>query len=370
MSPVVTSGASTAEPAENAENADVVARVDAALHAFLDAQRPVIEAAGPDLRAVADAASAFVFAGGKRMRPLFAYWGWRCVHSAGAADEDAVVTASAALELLHAAALVHDDLIDESDIRRGHPAAHVRFAGVLLGASAADRTAFGTAAAILLGDLLLSWSWAMLASAALTPAAAQAAQGSLNLMSAEMVAGQYLDVLEQSQGEFSVEAALRVARFKSSKYTVERPLLLGAGAGGAGEDVLRALSGYGIALGEAFQLRDDLLGVFGDPQVTGKPAGDDLREGKRTALVALAHAAAPPAARAGLEQALGNPALDLAGIDAARELILSTGAVADVEKMISVRLEQALAALETAVIRPDAWQALTALAQAATARQY
>ncbi len=374
MSLVVTSGAPTAEPAAepagNAGNAAVVARVDAALHAFLDAQRPVIEAAGPDLGAVADAASAFVFAGGKRMRPLFAYWGWRCVHSAGAADEDAVITAAAALELLHAAALVHDDLIDESDTRRGHPAAHVHFAGVLLGASAADRAAFGDASAILLGDLLLSWSWAMLGSAALTPAAAGAARESLNLMSAEMMAGQYLDVLEQSRGEFSVEAALRVARFKSSKYTVERPLLLGAGAGGAGEDVLRGLSGYGVALGEAFQLRDDLLGVFGDPQVTGKPAGDDLREGKRTVLVALAHASARPAARAGLQQALGNPALDAAGIDTARELILSTGAVADVEKMISQRLEQALTALDTAVIRPDARQALTALAQAATARQY
>lgn len=364
MSPLVTAGIITTE------NAGVVARVDAALRAFLAGQRPVIEAAGPDLGVVADAAVDFVFAGGKRMRPLFAYWGWRCVHHVGAPDEQAMIVAAAALELLHAAALVHDDLIDESDTRRGRPAAHAHFAGVLDGGTTADRAAFGTAAAILLGDLLLSWSSAMLGSATLPTASSQGARRSFDLMSVEMMAGQYLDVLEQSRGGFSVEAALRVARFKSSKYTVERPLLLGAGAGGAPVDVRQALSAYGVPLGEAFQLRDDLLGVFGDPALTGKPAGDDLREGKRTVLVALAHAAAGSDQRAELERVLGDPALNAAGIDAARELLVSTGAVADVEAMITQRLEQALAALDTAVIRPDAREALIVLAEAATARQH
>ena len=376
MSPLVTSGDVPGQPPRTAPgesqdgpavsvvNRSVVERVDAALRTFLAGQRPVLEAAGPDLGAVADAAVDFVFAGGKRMRPLFAYWGWRCVKEGGTRDEGAVLTAAASLELLHAAALVHDDLIDDSSTRRGQPAAHARFAAV------GGSVAFGDAAAILLGDLLLSWSAALFARADLPPAASDAARGPFELMATEMMAGQYLDMLEQSRGSFSVEAALRVARYKSSKYTVERPLLVGAGAGGAAVDVQEALSAFGLPLGEAFQLRDDVLGVFGDPGQTGKPAGDDLREGKRTVLVALAHAAAGPAQRRQLVERLGDPDLDTAGVDVLREIIVATGALRDVEAMIIQRADQALAALSDAVIRPDAQQALTVLAQAATVRQH
>ncbi|MDQ6938243.1 MAG: polyprenyl synthetase family protein, partial [Actinomycetota bacterium] len=320
----------------------IVSRIDEALATFLDDRARTLEAAGPDLDDIVRSARELVFAGGKRIRPLFAYWGWRCVHADDAPGEAELITAAAGLELLHAAALVHDDLIDDSATRRGRPAAHAHFAdrhrvAGWPGASGA----FGAAVAILLGDLLLSWSATMVDGAGLDPARGRRARAVFDAMAAEMMAGQYLDVLDQARGRHSVESALRVARFKSAKYTVERPVQFGAAAGGASTAVLDALAGYGVPVGEAFQLRDDVLGVFGDPQTTGKPAGDDLREGKRTVLVALAHAAADPAGRALLDARLGDRDLDDAGISALRELIAGTGALAEVEAMIADRQARA-----------------------------
>jgi geranylgeranyl diphosphate synthase type I len=350
-------------------NAEIVARIDAALAGFMVSRRAALAAAGPDLEPVGQAAHDFVFAGGKRIRPLFAYWGWRCVHADGADDEDALIEAAASLELLHAAALVHDDLIDDSATRRGQPAAHSRFAALHReGHFPGSDLSFGTASAILLGDLLLSWSGAMLSSADLPRLQAAAAREILDTMSAEMMAGQYLDVLEQARGRHSVQSALRVARFKSSKYTVERPLQLGATAAGANNEVLRSLSDFGVPLGEAFQLRDDVLGVFGDPSVIGKPAGDDLREGKRTVLVALAHQGASEAEVKVLEAGLGDHDLDADGVDRLRSIIVDTGALAEVEQMISIRRDEALYALSHAIIHHPARRALTSLAHAATDR--
>jgi len=183
-----------------------------------------------------------------------------------------------------------------------------------------------------------------------------------------VMCGQYLDVVEQARSGGSVERALTVARYKSAKYTVERPLQLGAQLAGADEDVLRALGDYGLPLGEAFQLRDDLLGVFGDPAATGKPAGDDLREGKRTVLVAFAAEAATPEQRASLDQLLGNPTLDDAGVATVCEILVATSAVAAVERLIVERLDAARTALRSAAINPPAAAALEELAAAATDR--
>jgi geranylgeranyl diphosphate synthase type I len=347
----------------------VISRVDRALADFLAGSAAGLEAAGPELVPVTAAARDFVLSGGKRMRPVFAYWGWRCVHHEGAAGEDALVRAAAGLELLHAAALVHDDLIDDSDTRRGQPAAHARFATVHRDARwSSAPLPFGRAAAILLGDLLLSWSWSMVSAAARELAQGAGAMVAFDAMCTEMMAGQYLDVLEQARGGYSVETALRVARFKSSKYTVERPLHLGAAAGGGSTELMASLSAFGVPLGEAFQLRDDVLGVFGDPARTGKPAGDDLREGKRTVLVALAHDQADAPGRAALEAGLGDGDIDADGISRLRDIIVGTGALDEVERMIAERTQSALVALDEAVIRPDAKAALSVLAGAATER--
>jgi geranylgeranyl diphosphate synthase type I len=188
-------------------------------------------------------------------------------------------------------------------------------------------------------------------------------------MRVELIAGQYLDVFEQARGTQSVAQALNIARYKSAKYTIERPLHIGAAIAGAEPAVFAAYSGYGLPLGEAFQLRDDILGVFGDPSETGKPAGDDLREGKRTVMIALALEKASGAQAAQVDRLLGDPALDTAGITELQTIIEETGALANTEQMIGDLLELALASLTTVELEPEAVTILTGLAHAATRRR-
>jgi geranylgeranyl diphosphate synthase, type I len=347
--------------------ADLGRRVTSALADFLDGRQAELGLISPDLAPVARAVREFVLDGGKRLRPAFAYWGWR---GAGGGDGEEIVRAAASLELLQGAALIHDDLIDASATRRGAPSVHRRFAA-LHGERGWQGSAetFGMSAAILLGDLCLVWSDAMLAACGLPTDALARATPVYQAMRGELMAGQYLDVLAQATGGTDPEGALRVARYKSAKYTVERPLHLGAALAGAGDDLLAAYSAFGLPLGEAFQLRDDVLGVFGDPAVTGKPAGDDLREGKRTVLVALAMERATAAQAAVVRELLGHPGLDAAGVRALREVIVATGALDAVESMIHERTERALAALAAAPVTAAGRETLADLAVAATARR-
>jgi geranylgeranyl diphosphate synthase type I len=214
-------------------------------------------------------------------------------------------------------------------------------------------TRFGNSAAILLGDLLLSWSDELLCEADVKPRRLAEARRYFDKLRTEVVAGQYLDVLAQTTAGHSPADAMRVVRYKSAKYTVERPLQFGAALAKASPELLRALSSYGVPLGEAFQLRDDILGVFGETSLTGKPSGDDIREGKRTLLMARAYGKATPAQRAVLDQYVGNPALDEAGVDAVQQVLRDTGAVAAVETVIAELTHAALAALHAAPISGD-----------------
>ncbi|HEX2499130.1 MAG TPA: polyprenyl synthetase family protein, partial [Actinomycetes bacterium] len=232
-----------------------------------------------------------------------------------------------------------------------------------------DPEAFGGATAIILGDLCLSWCDEMIEQSGLPPAALFRAKPVFQLMRTEVMAGQFLDVLGQHRGGRGLQSALRVVRYKSAKYTIERPLHVGGLLAGADAACLAAYTGYGLPLGEAFQLRDDILGVFGDPAETGKPAGDDLREGKQTVLVALAYQRADDPARDALDRGLGDRSLGPDGIDRLRAILTRTGAVAEVEQMIEMRTEQALAALDGSAIEPEAADALSGLAVAATDRR-
>ncbi len=349
-------------------DADLRARVGKALEGFVDRQRVRLDEVGEELREVSGALDELL-SGGKRLRPSFCWWGAR---GSGLADSDELVTAAASLELLQACALVHDDVMDGSDIRRGRPAAHRRFATLhrsngWLG----DGEGFGESAAILLGDLCLIWAEQMLDESGLPADALTRARPVVDEMRVELMAGQYLDLLEQARGPTgpaAVESALRVTRYKSAKYTIERPLHLGAALAGAGPEVFAACTAYGLPLGEAFQLRDDVLGVFGDPCQTGKPNGDDLREGKRTVLVAEALARADPRQAAVVRSLLGDPHLDGDGIARLREVIDETGARAAVEELINRRAEEARAAAGSAPLTAEARGALTDLVAAATAR--
>ncbi|WP_245984079.1 polyprenyl synthetase family protein [Streptomyces tateyamensis] len=349
-------------------------RVDAALARFMAGQHALLATISPDLVAAADALREFLLDGGKRLRPAFCYWGWR--GAGGAADSTGIVDAAAALELLQASALVHDDLMDRSDTRRGLPSVHRRFEALHRDSGwRGDREQYGAAAALLLGDLLLIWCDELFVRCGVAPAAVLAAKPVFDLMRTEVMAGQYLDVLEPVAGDSTdaraLERAQTVLHYKSAKYTIERPLQVGARLAGASEELVAAYGEFGLPLGEAFQLRDDLLGVFGDPAVTGKPAGDDLREGKRTLLVALALRGLDPASAALLDRRLGAPGLTAEEITELSDLVAKSGAPEQVEERIEQLMDRSLAALAAAPLADETARAtLLALARAATVRRY
>jgi geranylgeranyl pyrophosphate synthase len=421
----------------NAAISHVRDQVDQALQAFLHRQREVLLGAGADLKPGFDAMAALL-ATGKRLRPAFCYWGWR---GAGGEDCAEIFSAAAALELLHAGALVHDDLMDASDTRRGQPSLHRQFEASHAAAGwRGSPQAFGMGAAVLLGDLLMCWTDELFHRSGLPADALLRARPVLDLMRTEVFAGQYLDLFGQAGGDGTVESALRVVEYKTAKYTIERPLHLGAalagapvpgwlldgsgadragmyppegyaaepgsgppvgsdearshppvgsaeagphppvgsaevgstqagsGEAGSGPPVAAAYAAYGLPLGVAFQLRDDILGVFGDPEQTGKPAGDDLREGKRTVLLAITRARATASQAAVIARHLGNPLLDDAGTAEVREVITKSGALAECERMIDRHVAKAHAALAAAPIPREVKNALAELAVAATAR--
>jgi geranylgeranyl diphosphate synthase, type I len=362
-SPASRGGETGADPAALRHVREQVTR---ALEAFLEGQRPVVLGTagelGPGLAAIDD-----LLTGGKRLRAAFCYWGWR---GAGGGSDPGIFTASAALELLHASALVHDDVMDGSDTRRGRPSLHRQFSARHSEAGwHGSAESFGRGAAILMGDLLLCWTDELFHSSELGAEALRRGARLLSQMRTEVMAGQYLDLVEQARGTGTVDAALRVARLKTARYTIERPLQVGAAlATGEAEAAAAAYSRYGLPLGTAFQLRVDLLGVFGDPAQTGKPAGDDLREGKRTVLVAIALAKAGPAEAALLTRRLGDPLLDAEELEEVRSVISDAGALAECESLIERYTSEALAALEDAPVTPGARQALAELAVAATSR--
>ncbi|MGM1065049.1 polyprenyl synthetase family protein [Saccharothrix sp. Mg75] len=342
--------------------------VDAALAGYLADRRVLGARMEENFTGAVDALADFVLGGGKRIRPTFAWWGWR---AAGGDPEGpgtpAVLTAVSSLELIQACALVHDDLMDASETRRGMPTVHVRFAerhrerGWL-----GEPERFGLAAAVLIGDVALAWADDMLFAAGLPTDALQRLSLPWRDMRTEMLAGQYLDVLTQARGDSSPDAALRIDRLKTAAYTVERPLHMGAAIGGGSPELVDGLRAFGRDIGVAFQLRDDLLGVFGDPAVTGKPAGDDLREGKRTLLVALGMQRGADV----LHEALGRPDLDPATVDLARAQLRDVGAVDAVERRITELTTSALAALAAAPVAEPAADRLAELAISATERTH
>lgn len=354
---------------------DVPAAVEAALHGFLDAESAELLSLDPALEPLVTAVRNSVLSGGKRLRPLFAYWAWRACGGNG--DLAPTLPAFAALELLHAFALVHDDVMDRSATRRGTPTAHRALAATHTAfGMRGDADRFGESAAILAGDLCLVWADRLLGRTQVPPDSLAAARDAYDSMRIEAIAGQFLDVLGGCAPDWSVDAALRTARLKTAGYTVIRPLRFGAALAGARGRLAPprlAFTRYGVATGEAFQLRDDLLGVFGAPEATGKPVGDDLVQGKPTVLLLLARAAATPRQATELDRLLarcadrgerGAPPEDQAGdITRLTELIEATGAPERVEGMIETRVKQAQAALTTTAFEPPAPQVLAGLAR-------
>jgi geranylgeranyl diphosphate synthase type I len=369
------------------ESDRLVSHVQTRLDDFLTTQAAGLRAISPDLVPIHEFSSDLL-RGGKRFRAQFCYWGWRSVIDLEASPAGrpqgeerpgyrAVVGVAAGLEIFHAAALVHDDIIDRSDTRRGRPAAHRRLEQLHAASGWGGSSAgFGEAGAILLGDLLLGWSDELLIDSLLALAdgsAARAARAELATMRTQVTLGQYLDVLEEVAWptvpeDDTLARAHNVIVYKSAKYSIEAPLVVGASLAGASAEQVAALRAVGLPLGIAFQLRDDVLGVFGDSAVTGKPSGDDLREGKRTVLIALARRRLPDGVRRTVDALLGDPGLDDEQIRALQSILRESGALDEVEGMIARHVRESLTALREAPIGARARNQLELLVDGVTRR--
>ena len=355
--------------------------VEAAMADFFADQRTLLAAISPDALPLLNSIEA-LSSGGKRLRALLCYWGWR-----GAGGESILQTpipepsvqAGVAIELFQSAALIHDDIIDRSDTRRGAPSVHKRFEAQHVHNSwVGDTFNYGLTGGIIAGDLCLSWAEQMFSAIGEDALHGTEARNIFDTMRTEVMAGQYLDVLSEvipaETPENALARAHRVIRYKSAKYSCEHPLVLGGAlalkARAQHPDRLLAMyRDFGLPLGEGFQLRDDELGVFGEPDTTGKPAGDDIREGKRTVLVALTTQNISDADRTMLENALGDQELTPKRIAEIRELIVRSGALSHVENLIAHKAETVDAVLKALPVSEPVRYALNAIADRALHRK-
>jgi len=332
----------------------VAERVEARLEALLQVELARWDELSPDLVPPLEALRRLVMDGGKRLRPAFCYWGF--VGAGGDDRADEVIDAGAAFEMLQAFALVHDDVMDGSSMRRGARTAHLAFGDEHTATGwRGEARRFGEGVAILIGDLAHVYADQLL------PRTSPQVQQVWDELRIELNVGQYLDLLGTVRADTDHESARRIARYKSGKYTIERPLHVGAALAGRLGELRDPLSAYGDPLGEAFQLRDDLLGAFGDEAATGKPVGDDLREGKPTPLLAVATAKAD-AAQADVLGRVGSADLGGEVIAAIQQVLVDTGAVDVVEASIDALATEALSAIADAPIADDARAALVELA--------
>lgn len=356
--------------------------VQAKLDDYNNQQRRALQAISGDILELIEFPAALL-QGGKRLRASFCEAAWEAYadfdrdSNVLAEEVKGVVSIAAALEMFHAAALVHDDLLDQSDTRRGAPAIHKRFEGLHLERGfGGDPARFGMAGSVLVGDLMLSWSSELFGQGMLnasSPSVEADCRLEFGQMRFEVMAGQYLDVLEENAAPLRsvseiVARANAVMLYKTAKYSLEAPVLIGAAFGGAAEFQRKQLSDFAIPLGLAFQLRDDILGVFGDPATTGKPAGDDLREGKRTVLVGLTLEKLPRSVAGVFENLLGDRDLEAEQIEFMQETIQESGALAKTEHLIEEYSLQSRQALEKLEISDAAKERFRVLSDAVTNR--
>lgn len=354
-------------------NASFLAKIARVIDSEIAYERTVLQDLHPEADSLI-AAITSLLTGGKRIRAASLYWAYL---ASGGKESPALLRAATAMEFFQAAALLHDDVMDASDTRRGKPSAHRALAAWHDTQDFhGDSERFGHAGAILAGDLCLTWTDRLYANSGLPTTEISRGRETFDLMRTQLMAGQYLDVLVAARGwenldtAEKVQEALKVLRYKSAKYTIEHPLLIGAACAGADKQTMQHLSTYGIALGEAFQLRDDILGVIGDPEITGKPAGDDLREGKLTVLIALLHERSPQSFHTFMAKTFGQENLSNEDVARYQQQLQTTGAIAAVESMIKERAEQAQSALTKAsrLVEPGRG-ALQELIELSTKRQ-
>ena len=344
------------------EASAIISRVNEVLTTAVDDERQTWTRIDDDLETVFDEIESLVLGGGKRLRPQFAHWGW--VAAGGDPADRQQFRIGAAIELLHVFALFHDDVIDDAETRRGNTTTHRRMADMHSAEKmAGESRRFGEGAAVLIGDITYVMSDKLMDDVS------PVARSIWHDLRMEMNIGQYLDTLGSARRERRTEIAERICRYKSAKYTIERPLHLGAVAANveAGTNLLPMLSAYGLPLGDAFQMRDDMLGAFGDSIITGKSVGGDFLEGKPTPMLARAYALAS-ASQLKILDTIGTAGMSHDDVAAVQEVVLATGAVAEMESLIVSLRDEAVASLDKQLIQGAAYQALLDLADAVTQR--
>jgi geranylgeranyl diphosphate synthase type I len=359
----MTSSPPPTSPSVPASLRPIAERVERRLGELLEPELAKWSAFDPDLAGPLSEIGRLVLSGGKRLRPAFCHWAF--VGAGGDPDSPLVIDAGAAFELMHGFALFHDDVMDDADNRRGVPTTHTVFAARHHEHGwRGEARRFGDGMAILIGDLAFVYSDQLMADANPT------AWKIWNELRIELNVGQLLDMLGSAHGVRDVAQAERICRFKSGKYTIERPLHLGVALAAPDrfDELAPSLSAYGLPLGDAFQMRDDVIGVFGDTRATGKPVGNDLREGKPTPLIARAVAAAD-AAQVAVLGGVGRDDLSPDEIARIQEVIVATGALADLEATIAARTDQAIRAVEAMPLTAEARAELLELAVFVSSRE-
>jgi len=341
---------------------ELIARVDALLAQTLEENQQRWAPLQRDLHTIFEEIQALVLGGGKRLRPQFSHWGWVAAGGDPASAESPRI--GAAIELLHAAALFHDDVIDDADTRRSRQSTHKSFAeSHATNGWVGESRRFGEGSAILIGDITY------VLSDSLSNSLSSEARLVWHDLRLEMNIGQFLDVLGSARQTREISEADLICRMKSAKYTIERPLHLGAVAADPkrGTALMPMLSAYGLPLGDAFQMRDDILGAFGDTAITGKPVGGDFREGKPTPLLARACSVAT-AQQLEILNMVG--ALELTDEDIAKiqQVVIDTGALRAMEDVISTNHAQAVQALNKSEMQGESFDALVHLADVVTQR--
>lgn len=336
------------------------ARLEEALREWLREKQLQVTAAGvAEAEELTGNLSGFLFRGGKRLRPALLYYSYRGCRGK---CEEAVMPLAMAVELLHTYLLIHDDIMDRAELRRGEPSAHVLYRDLHQARDwAGDSSHFGAAAAILLGDLAQTHALELFTSVETEQKVRADLARCYSVMCDEVILGQYLEMTAGFRQHLTEPELLKVLQMKSGRYSVERPIQLGALLAGASAEVLEALAAYGAGMGEAFQLQDDLLGIFGDAERVGKPVGSDLAEGKFTVLIHHTLDRAPAEDRQVVLQALGNAGLAAGEVERVQTIIEECGARRHVVDMVEERMEAAMAALSDLELEPEGEEFLRGL---------
>jgi len=309
----------------------------------------------------------FTLRGGKRLRAALVYYGYRCFSNKNLKE---IIKASVTMELIQSYLLIHDDIIDNDDLRRNGPTLHISYKNIAKRKyKKIDSNHFGLSMAILAGDICAAFANEIMAKLKIKEKNKIQALNVLNHSLHHVIYGQVLDVLSELRIITNKDIE-KIHRLKTATYTIESPLHIGALLAGAKQKHLKTLSNYAIPLGKAFQIKDDILGMFGEKEKVGKPVGSDIKEGKKNLLILKALESATPAQRQAIEEALGNQDLTKNQLNQVRAIVIKTGSLSYSQNLAKNLVKKAKSAIKSAKFRPVGKNFLLKIADYIEKRDY